>query len=328
MSAIVIGESMIEVIKGDDETVHRPGGAMLSTSIGLARLGRHVRFITDFGIDYDGDVIATHLDQHGVQPVVREAEERDKATMVSYVARVGTGLAPFSYDNITFDIPNPPQTATEKLDLDLFAPRSVLFGSLASHIAPGAEKVFEWIKMLRERSTIFYDPNVRPTITPDLNLTREQVERSIALADIVKASEKDIMTLYGHAINFEDLARQWLDLGPSIVVITHGFQGSILYSKSGGMIALPALQQNVVDPSGGGDAYMAALIDCLARIALDTAARRDDLENISDTSLEMLGVFATAAASVTVGRQGAKMPTRDELMDQYQIYRSNPHVII
>lgn len=328
MSAIVIGESMIEIIKGDDEPVHRPGGTVLSTAIGLSRLGRHVRFVTDYGTDYDGDIIATHLDQNAVQPVVRPREARKNGTMVSYVARVGTGLAPFSYDNLAFDVPGTPQTPTETLDLDLFAPRSVLFGSLSCHLEPGADKVLDWIRLLRERSTVFFDPNVRPTITPNLDAARERVEECIALSDVVKASEKDIMTLYGHAIEFEELARDWLDSGPSIIAITHGFQGSVLYSKSGGTITLPAVQGDVVDPTGGGEAYMAALIDCLARIALDTAARREDLEDISDASLEMLGVFATAAASVTIRRPGLNMPTRDELMDQYQAYRTNPRVLV
>lgn len=328
MSTFVLGESMIEIIKGDDETVHRPGGAMLSTAIALSTLGRQVRFVTDYGTDSDGDIIATHLDQNGVQPVVREAGARDTGTMMSYVARVGTGLAPFSYDNITFDVPQPPETPTEKLDLDLYAPRSVLFGSLACHLEPGADKVLAWVEMLRERATIFFDPNVRPTITPNLDETRERIEQCVGYADIVKASEKDLMTLYGHRIDFEDIARDWLSRGPAIVAVTHGFQGSILYSKPGGMIALPALQENVVDPTGGGDAYMAAMMDCLARIALDTAARREDLQHIADTSLEMLGVFAMAAAAVTVGRAGTRMPTRDELMDQYHLYRTNPRGIM
>ena len=101
----------------------------------------------------------------------------------------------------------------------------------------------------------------------------------------------------------------------------------MLYSKSGSRIHIPAQTGNVVDPFGGGDAYMAALIDCLGRIALDTAAHREALGRISDTSLEMLGLFATAGASITIERHGPATPTRDELMDRYQLYRSSPHVL-
>lgn len=327
MSSIIIGESMIEIVTGDDEPVHRPGGAFLNTAVALSRLGRHVRFLTDFGTDYDGSIIRGHLDQNSIQIAARPEAERANGTILSWIARVGTGLSPFSYDNIAFDIPNPPSTPTEQLDLDLFAPRTALFGSIACHIPPGDSKVLEWIKLLRETSTIFFDPNVRPTITPNLNQARERVEECISYADVVKASEKDILTLYGSLADFDSIARQWIDLGVSIVVITHGFKGSVLYSKSGSIIHIPAQTGKVVDPFGGGDAYMAALIDCLGRIALDTAAHREALGRISDTSLEMLGLFATAGASITIERHGPITPTRDELMDRYQLYRSSPHVL-
>ena len=328
MSAIVIGESMIEVIKGDDETIHRPGGAMLATSIGLARLGRDVRFITDFGTDYSSDVIAAQLEQHSIQTVTRDASVRPSKTMVAHLAHVGTGIAPFSYEDVSFDIPNPPSTATELLDLDLFAPRAVLFGSNGCFIKPGASKVLDWVRLLRERATVFFDPNVRPALIDDLDHARERVEECISMSDIVKASEKDLMTLYGNRTEFDEVAKDWLARGAAIVVISHGLQGSILYSKPGSVIALPSLQENLVDPTGSQQAYTAAMIDCLARIALDTAARREELQSISDANLEMLGVFATAAASVTSGHRGPKMPTRDELMDQYHVYRTNPHALI
>ena len=211
--------------------------------------------------------------------------------------------------------------------MDLFAPRTALFGSISCHITPGDSKVLEWIKILRETSTIFFDPNVRPTITPNLNQARERIEECIAYTDVVKASEKDILTLYGSTSDFGSVAKKWLDLGASIVVITHGFKGSVLYSRTGSIITIPAQTDSVVDPFGGGDAYMAALMDCLGRIALDTAAHREALSRISDTSLEMLGLFATAGASLTIERRGPIPPTRDELMDRYQLYRSSPHVL-
>ena len=326
MSAIVIGESVIEIIKGYDEQQHRPGGVFLNSAIALSQLNRHVRFLTDYGTDTNGDMIHEYLADFNIEEMVRPRDERSSQTITTFVARVGTGLAPFSHENIMFDIVPPPTTPMERLDLDLFAPRSALFGSISCHINPGDSKVLDWITTLRDTSTIYFDPNVRPTITPNLNKTRDRIEECIELSDVVKASEKDVVTLYGANVDYDTVAQMWLDKGPSVVAITHGYKGSVLYSKSGDIVSIPAIKTDVIDPFGGGDAYMAALVDCMARIALDTAARRENLKRITRVNLEMLGGFATSAASLVVSKQGPIMPTRDELMSRYHLFRTRPNI--
>ena len=53
--ALVIGEALIDVVRGGGETLGRhPGGSPMNVAIGLARLGRGVDLLTWFGADADG----------------------------------------------------------------------------------------------------------------------------------------------------------------------------------------------------------------------------------------------------------------------------------
>ena len=54
---------------------------------------------------------------------------------------------------------------------------------------------------------------------------RPRVERLVALADVVKASDEDVAWLYPDAALAEVQAR-WLALGPALVVVTRGADGA------------------------------------------------------------------------------------------------------
>ena len=93
-----------------------------------------------------------------------------------------------------------------------------------------------------------------------------------------------------------------------------------MYSATGETIHIPARQVDVVNSSGAGDAFFAALIDGITRISLSGAANRDRLAAISPTNLETLGAYAAAAASISVSRPGVNPPTREELALAYDAY--------
>jgi len=62
MSTLVIGEALIdEVAFADGSCLRGPGGSMLNVAIGLRRLGRTVRLVTDFGLDPDGEILELPL---------------------------------------------------------------------------------------------------------------------------------------------------------------------------------------------------------------------------------------------------------------------------
>ena len=68
--------------------------------------------------------------------------------------------------------------------------------------------------------TVSYDPNARPAIMESPEKSRGRVEELVALADVVKVSDEDLEWLYGKSTPVEEVMRQWLKLGPSLVIVT------------------------------------------------------------------------------------------------------------
>ena len=68
--------------------------------------------------------------------------------------------------------------------------------SLGAVLAPGADDVLALLGRLRDRSTITYDVNARPAVTGTGPEVVGRVERMVAVADLVKASDEDLEALY------------------------------------------------------------------------------------------------------------------------------------
>lgn len=323
MSCLVIGETLVDVIHAPDGSFARhPGGSMLNVAIGLRKLGRTVRLVTDFGLDDDGGMLAEYAASNGLELWLRSDSLRTNPTSTASVTLDEAGAVGYDFD-FSWDIQDTPQSGACKLDLEVLAPRTVAFGSFSTHIEPGAQKVRNWVVKLRESATVFYDPNIRAALIDDLDRTREAVESSVALSDIVKASLSDLRCLYGADVDPDEIARHWLTLGPALVIVTRGRDGADVHPLRGGKLHQPAPEVSRVDTVGSGASFFAALIDGLTRISMDGAQYREDLKEMSDASLRTLVAYAATAAAITVSRAGASLPTRAELVDQHELYQTS-----
>ncbi len=139
-----------------------------------------------------------------------------------------------------------------------------------------------------------------------------QVEAVVALADIVKASDEDLLWLSPDE-SVADHAARWLTLGPSIVVVTRGARGATGYLKDGRRIDVTAPAITPVDTVGAGDSFMAGLIDGLWSQGYLGASSRDDLIEISTDVVTYILTRCVGIAAVTLSREGADPPTRDQL---------------
>ncbi len=95
---------------------------------------------------------------------------------------------------------------------------------------------------------------------------RPRVERLVALADVVKASDEDIAWLYPDAA-VADVQARWLALGPALVVVTRGAEGAdALVARGSVHVAAPTTE--VADTIGAGDSFMAGLLAALSDLKL------------------------------------------------------------
>ena len=184
-------------------------------------------------------------------------------------------------------------------------------GSIAAMLQPGADDVLRAVEQAHPLATITYDPNYRPTLITDVSFAREQAEKFVALADLVKASDEDLRWLYPQR-SAQESARAWLAMGPAAVIVTRGSKGPWALTAAG-EIEIPAPVVDVVDTVGAGDSFMAALIAALVDSELDGGARRPELHRITLAQLEQMLRFAARAAAITVSRAGANPPSRIEI---------------
>ena len=92
---LVVGESLIDIVtRPDGTTVEHAGGSAANVAVALARLGRPVQFLTAYGDDERGAVLARHLNQSAVG-VVGDPHALDRtATALASLAVDGARRTP------------------------------------------------------------------------------------------------------------------------------------------------------------------------------------------------------------------------------------------
>ena len=175
---------------------------------------------------------------------------------------------------------------------------------------PGAQKVLRLIERVRPHATISYDPNIRPSLITDHSEAVAKVERFVALADVVRASDSDLEWLYPQR-SVEETAAAWLELGPAMVVATYGSRGPGVLSPGYGARRGPLV--DVADTVGAGDSFISAMISALADRELLGSGQREKLHKLDTGTLEEILDYAARAAAITVSRAGANPPFREEI---------------
>jgi fructokinase len=300
---VVIGEALVDLVgvRGSRTMVAHPGGSPANVALGLARLGDPVTLMTHLGRDAFGDMISTHLQASGV----RVDGGPDAGTKTSLaVATLAAGIASYDF-RIEWDIGD-----LEPLPVET---RCLHTGSLATVLEPGRAAVEDLMAREHERArvTISYDPNVRPALLGTPEQARPQIERLVALSDVVKVSDEDLHWLYPGRAD-EDVAREWLSLGPALVVVTRGGDG-VFASTAGLEVRRPATPIDLVDTVGAGDSFTSGLLDGLRRADLLGGQRREALAAIDESSLVSVLGAASLIAAITCSRPGADPPTLAEV---------------
>lgn len=133
---------------------------------------------------------------------------------------------------------------------------------------------------------VFLDPNIRvPTWEIDDEM-KGTFEKIYPYVDVLLPNEKEL-ELLGEKQNVHEAALSVLSRGVSSIWVKLGGKGCAYYTKNSS-IAFPANKVKVVDTSGAGDAFNAAVI----------------YGTVSGFSAEETGIFANLFASHTVTKYG------------------------
>ncbi|HXW19772.1 MAG TPA: carbohydrate kinase [Roseiarcus sp.] len=278
------------------------GGSPYNVAIGLARLGAPTAFVSRLSTDANGESFAAELAKSDVDLsfIARVAEPTTLAFVMRGTAATGARYS-FYLDATSFDgpWPFPKEWPAEARHLHV--------GSISALDQRHGESVLAALALARRRATTSFDPNIRPLVTPDRVGVSKLVERQLALADIVKASDEDLKWLYPER-DPEATIADWARRGPRFCVVTRGAEGAVAFLGNQRLEA-HAPKIEVVDTVGAGDSFMSALIGAMDA---DGGLGRGGAPADASRLQSWLG-FAVVASAITCTRKGSDPPTRAEV---------------
>ena len=297
---LIVGEALTDIVVDiDGARREHPGGSPMNVAVALSRLGHDAHLLTRVGEDGRGDTIRAHLEASGVRLTPGSSVPAPTSTALARLD--ANGAATYEFD-LLWD----PRPVGLPDDVD-----AVHTSSIAAVLEPGAATVLDVLRRHRGSATISYDPNARPTLMGDPGRVRAQIEATIALSDVVKASDEDVSWLYG-TDDVEDVVDSWRELGPALTVLTRGDEGAVGFCGSGRVQVSPVVV-DAVDTVGAGDTFSAGILDALAAKGLLGAEQRGALAALPSDEVADVLRRAAALAAITVSRAGANPPWSHEL---------------
>ena len=300
MSIWVCGEVLIDLLPGNPERLAVVGGGPANTAKALARLGHDVEFIDGISTDAYGKSARAELLRDGVG--LDLALTSDLPTCTATVSLIADGSASYEFlinGTATFAFDN-----SWLPDPERYKPEVLQIGTLVTIIEPGASVLYDWAVKVSEFAPIVFDPNIRPSVMPDLFKYRNEVEKWLKISSVVKFSEDDISALYPN----EDpivIAKACLEKGVQLVVITRGANGLVGVTVDG-VVEVPGIKIAVVDTVGAGDTVGALIVEAVIQIGI---------LNLTGSKLREVLHRAAVAAAITCSRAGAQPPRAFELTE-------------
>ncbi|AZO16006.1 MULTISPECIES: carbohydrate kinase [unclassified Mesorhizobium] len=301
------GEALIDMlprITTEGEAAFAPyvGGAVFNSAIALGRLGAPAGFFSGLSSDLFGGQFRDALGASKVSSTYAHTSPRP--TTLAFV-RLTNGQATYTfYDENTagrmLTIEDLPKLGTEI--------EAMLFGAISLISEPAGSAYEEFMRREHESRVMMLDPNIRPNFIPDKAKHLRRIREMMAMADIVKLSDEDLKW-FDEAGSHEDVVRNWLDRGPKLIVVTHGSEGAVGYSKAHKVTVMPQ-KVKVVDTVGAGDTFNAGILASLHEQGLLTKAA---IGSLSEDAIRKALELGARAAAVTVSRAGANPPWRHEI---------------
>ena len=295
----VAGESIVDVVHYPDGRVQRsPGGSPANVAVGLARLGRDVQLLTHFGDDPDGQMLAAAFSHDGVQ--VHGAGTGTTSTATAHLDE--RGIARYTFDLVA---------APARHETAPLTGQCLHTGSLAALAPANTAATSRLLQRARGKMTVSFDPNCRPELMGEAARAQAVVHELLPLCDVVKVSDEDLAWLHPGQ-DTDAVARDWLQRGPALVVVTRGGEGCFALNDAG-RVEAAAKFVRVVDTVGAGDSFTAALLDALSRAGALGAAASSRIQRLSAADLDAVLRWAVTAAGITCGRSGANPPLRADM---------------
>jgi fructokinase len=215
---LVGGEALMDVVLSSSGQISaHPGGGPYNSARAIGRLGRPVAYLGQISADRFGAQLRQGLEDDGVlldavvateDPTTLAIAEIDGAGLATYRFYLdGTSAAGLTAEAALAATP-------ERVD-------AIHVGALGLVLEPTASALEAVVGAAAKETLVFLDPNCRPSAIADVAAYRARVERILARADVVKASEEDLAWLEP-GLPAAAAGRAQRKRGPAVVLVPRG----------------------------------------------------------------------------------------------------------
>lgn len=262
---VCIGECLVDLIAEDgldlsraERFAIREGGAPANVAVALARLGVPVQLCAVVGRDPFGHRLKALLEEEGVDTrALRLASEAATTLALAWTNERGDGefqllrLADRLLSSRDVEVARPWEAAALVCGSVILADTGSRRGAVAALDVANSNGV-----------PVVFDVNLRPALWPSMAQVRVTIEGFLASARVIKVSMDDARGVWG-AETPEEVFAQLARYAARLVVLTDGGRGVWYRNEREEPVALPVYPVEVVEPTGAGDAFTAALVSRL-----------------------------------------------------------------
>jgi fructokinase len=306
---IILGETLMDcIVQPNGSFIPHEGGSPYNVARAIALQGGEVTFAAPISTDDLGSKLSALLIKDGVTLGMPANHLPTSLAMVSLLD--GQPSYQFYRDGVADRAFSVEQALAF---LDACPIKGILHTGSLALVPPEAEKTFTIIQAAKARGWIIScDINLRPRLARDMDEYRAIVLQCMGIADWIKASDEDLITLLGSpagaigALKTVDIrfnhapaiATEITALGCQRIALTFGGEGALL--RMGADTAQHAAPKiSVIDTVGAGDTFWGTCV--LAWASGETCV---------STTLNR----ALKAAAINCTRAGCNPPTSTELV--------------
>jgi len=239
------------------------GGSPANICIGMSRLGLRTGFVGKIADDQMGRFIHRYLEGCGIDTSGVVTDHTGAVTGLAFTEiKSPTDCSILMYRDNVADLLLTPGEVSEEL---IARAKLLLISGTALAQSPSREAVFQALAYARKHGAVIaFDLDYRPYTWQSEEETATYYNLAAESCDILIGTreEFDMMERYEDNPEHEDrvTASKWFDYRADIVIIKHGKQGSIAYTKDGSSHRTGSYHAEVIKTFGAGDSYAAGFL--------------------------------------------------------------------
>jgi len=278
------------------------GGSPANITIGSSRLGLKTGFIGKVADDQMGRFIVQYLKINDIDTSEVSVDHTGAVTGLAFTEiKSPEDCSILMYRDNVADL----KLETADVSEDYIKQSKVLLVSgTALAASPSREAVFLALDFARKNNVVvIMDLDYRPYTWKSAQETAVYYNLAAEKCDVIIGTreEFDMMEQFEKDFNQDDqkTAQKWFDYCAEVVVIKHGSEGSIAYTKNGDSHKGGTFKTKVLKTFGAGDAYASAFIFGL----------------MNGWDIPKAMEFGSASAAIVISKHSCSdaMPTKSEI---------------